>query len=213
MITWRGSPKKPNGFWNEKNSFHSADGLGSFFFEDPALLKNHNFLQWSQTSNVSWPKNLQNFSFSELFHHNRQEWRVTSGPSPPTMAWHRQKIFKKWGSPRSPGKMSTFPKSFYFISAEGKIVKNFLGKNIQDKLICLKQSLKYWSLKSLTISSSIYPKAQPSPSSVRTCTCLHNGAGHRSCHRLLQRFWEVWRSLVFDLWFFQWFHFPGVTFC
>lgn len=184
MITWRGStpnqhPKKPNGFWNEKNSFHSADGLASFFWRSSIAQKS--LLQWSQTSNVGWRNSwkFQLWAFSpQQAGVARHFWTQSSYNG--LASRHRQKIFKRWGSQPVTWKKSTFPKSFYFISAEGKNVKKLFGKNIQDKLICLKHSLKCWSLKSLTISSTIYPKAQPSPSSVRTCTCLHNGAGHRS---------------------------------
>lgn len=87
------------------------------FFWRSSMTSFHNFLQWSQTSNVSWPKSwkFQLFwAFSPVFsgkHHNRLEWRVTSGPSPPTMAWHRgigRKSSKDGDLNRSPEKSQPF---------------------------------------------------------------------------------------------------------
>lgn len=78
------------------------------FFEDPALLKNHSFNEVKHQ--MSADETPGNFS-SELFHHNRQEWRVTSGPSPPTMAWHRgigRKSSKDGDLNRSPEKSQPF---------------------------------------------------------------------------------------------------------
>ena len=88
------------------------------------------------TSNVSWPKSWKFqllWAFSPVFSGKtpqqagvaRHFWTQSSYNG--LASRHRQKIFKRWGSQPVTWKMSTFPKSFYFISAEGKNVKNFLG--------------------------------------------------------------------------------------
>lgn len=216
MITWRGStpnqhPKKTQWFLKWKKLVSLSWWFGFVFFEDPALLKNHNFLQWK--SNIKCqltekPTNPGNFSFSELFHQSNPVntttgWSGASLLDPVLLQWPgiaaSAENLQKMGISTVTWKMSTFPKSFYFISAEGKIVKNFLG-NIYETSWYAKKTIT--KILVFEISHHIIHHLSKSTTQPKFSSYLHLSpqwcrtsilTPHR--HKLLQRFW-VWRSLI-----------------
>ncbi len=153
-----GIQKKPNGFSNGKTRFTQLM-VG--------------FVYWSSSTTPFTNKFSASLSFStNLLLFTTTGWSCASLLDPVLLQWpgHWQKIFKGWGSTQSPGVLHWWRKN----------CEQLLGKQYTRQADMLETITKILVLKSLTISSTIYPKAQPSTSSVCTCTCFHNGAGHRS---------------------------------
>lgn len=134
----KSASEKTQWFLKWKNSFHSADGLGSIFFEDPALLKNHNFLQWSQTSNVSWPKSCWAFSPVATPVNTTTGWSGASLLDPVLLQWPgiaaSAESLQKMGISTGHLKKVNLSKIILFHQCWRKICKELFGKNIQDKL-------------------------------------------------------------------------------
>ena len=124
--------------------------FGFDFFEDPALLLSQlpsmkSNIKCQLTKILEISASLSFFtSRNSGQHHNRLEWRVTSGPSPPTMAWHRGigRKSSKDGHLLDHLKNVNLSKIILFPQCWRKICKELFRKNIQDKLICEKTITK-----------------------------------------------------------------------